>query len=158
MGALAYGIGASELAHVIATQTMAQRKPKRFRVCFEGRLQPRVTSKDMILDLIGDVGTAAGTGFAVEYAGSAIRALPVEARLTSAISRSKWARDRHGVPDDTTYEYLHGCDYAPRDAMWDCAVAYRRTPPSDPTPSSTANNVEMEGSRRRSPGASAPSM
>ncbi|MBS0539509.1 MAG: 3-isopropylmalate dehydratase large subunit [Proteobacteria bacterium] len=133
MGALAYGIGASELVHVIATQTMVQRKPKRFRVSFDGKLQPGVTSKDMILHLIGDVGTAAGTGFAVEYAGSAVRALSVEARLTLCnLTIEMGARTGMVAPDDTTYEFLHGRDYAPKDAMWDRAVAYWRTLPSDP--------------------------
>ena len=133
MGALAYGIGASELVHVIATQTMVQRKPKRFRASFEGKLQPGVTSKDMILHLIGDVGTAAGTGFCVEYAGSAIRALPLEARLTLCnLTIEMGARTGMVAPDDTTYEYLYGRDYAPKDAMWDRAVAYWRTLPSDP--------------------------
>jgi 3-isopropylmalate/(R)-2-methylmalate dehydratase large subunit len=133
MGALAYGIGASELVHVIATQTMVQRKPKRFHVSFDGKLQPGVTSKDMILHLIGDVGTAAGTGFAVEYAGSAIRSLSVEARLTLCnLTIEMGARTGMVAPDDTTYEYLHGRDYAPKDAMWDRAVAYWRTLPSDP--------------------------
>ncbi|MBV8412734.1 MAG: 3-isopropylmalate dehydratase, partial [Alphaproteobacteria bacterium] len=82
MGSLAFGIGSSELSHVLATQTMVQRRPRRMRVRFDGTLSAGVTAKDMILHLIGELGTAAGTGYAVEYAGSAVRSLPVEARLT----------------------------------------------------------------------------
>jgi len=115
------------------TSRITTRKPKRFRASFEGRLLPGVTAKDMILHLIGDVGTAAGTGFAVEYAGSAIRALPLEARLTLCnLTIEMGARTGMVAPDDTTYEYLHGRDYAPKDAMWDRAVAYWRTLPTDP--------------------------
>ncbi len=132
MGALAFGIGSSELEHVLATQTMIQRKPRRLRVHFEGKAPPGVTAKDMILHLIGDVGTAAGTGHAVEYAGAAVRALPIEARLTLCnLSIEMGARTGMVAPDDATYEYLHGRDYAPKGEMWDRAVAYWRTLPSD---------------------------
>jgi 3-isopropylmalate/(R)-2-methylmalate dehydratase large subunit len=132
MGALAFGVGSSELVHALATQTMVQRKPKRFRANFEGKLQPGVTPKDMILHLIGEVGTAAGTGHAVEYAGSAIRSLPVEGRLTVCnLSIEMGARTGMVAPDDITYEYLAGRDYAPKGAMWDRAVAHWRTLPSD---------------------------
>ena len=97
MGSLAFGIGSSELEHVLATQTMVQRKPKRFRVQFEGKWPEGVTAKDMILHLIGDVGTAAGTGHAVEYAGSAVRGLTVEGRLTLCnLSIEMGAQHRHG--------------------------------------------------------------
>jgi len=133
MGALAFGIGSSELEHVLATQTMVQRKPKRFRVFFEGAAPQGVTAKDMILHLIGDVGTAAGTGHAVEYAGSAVRGLSVEARLTLCnLSIEMGARTGMVAPDDTAYDYLNGRDYAPKGATWDRAVAYWRTLPSDP--------------------------
>ena len=133
MGALAFGIGSSELVHVIATQTMVQRKPKRMRASFEGKLMPGVTAKDMILHLIGELGTAAGTGYSVEYAGSAVRALPVEARLTLCnLTIEMGARTGMVAPDDTTYEYLAGRDYAPKGAMWDRAVAHWRTLPTDP--------------------------
>jgi len=132
MGALAFGVGSSELVHALATQTMVQRKPKRFRVHFEGRIPAGVTPKDMILHLIGDVGTAAGTGHAVEYAGSAIRSLPVEARLTICnLSIEMGARTGMVAPDDITFEYLAGRDFAPKEAMWDRAVAHWRTLPSD---------------------------
>jgi 3-isopropylmalate/(R)-2-methylmalate dehydratase large subunit len=133
MGSLAFGIGSSELEHVLATQTMIQRRPKRFRVHFEGTVPTGVTAKDMILHLIGDVGTAAGTGQAVEYAGSAVRALPVEGRLTLCnLSIEMGARTGMVAPDDTTYEYLAGRDYSPKGALWDRAVAHWRTLPSDP--------------------------
>jgi 3-isopropylmalate/(R)-2-methylmalate dehydratase large subunit len=132
MGALAFGVGSSELVHALATQTMVQRKPKRFRVRFEGAIPEGVTPKDMILHLIGDVGTAAGTGHAVEYAGSAIRALPVEGRLTICnLSIEMGARTGMVAPDDITYDYLHGRDFAPKGATWDRAVAHWRTLPSD---------------------------
>jgi 3-isopropylmalate/(R)-2-methylmalate dehydratase large subunit len=124
--------GSSELVHVIATQTMVQRKPKRMRASFEGKLMPGVTAKDMILHLIGELGTAAGTGFSVEYAGSGVRALPAEARLTLCnLTIEMGARTGMVAPDDTTYEYLNGRDYAPKGAMWDRAVTHWRTLPSD---------------------------
>ncbi len=133
MGTLAFGIGSSELEHVLATQTMIQRKPRRFRAHFEGTIPAGVTAKDMILHLIGDVGTAAGVGHAVEYAGSAVRALPLEARLTLCnLSIEMGARTGMVAPDDTTYEYLAGRDYAPKGILWDRALAHWRTLPSDP--------------------------
>jgi 3-isopropylmalate/(R)-2-methylmalate dehydratase large subunit len=133
MGSLAFGIGSSELEHVLATQTMVQRKPKRFRVRFEGKVPDGVTAKDMILHLIGDVGTAAGTGYAVEYAGSAVRGLTVEGRLTLCnLSIEMGARTGMVAPDDTTFEFLAGRDFSPKGAVWDRAVAHWRTLPSDP--------------------------
>ena len=133
MGALAFGVGSSELVHALATQTMIQRKPKRFRVHFEGTIPEGVTAKDMILHLIGDVGTAAGTGHAVEYAGSAISE---PARRGPAHDLQSLDRDgrahRHGGARRHTYEYLAGRDFAPKDALWDKAVAHWRTLPSDP--------------------------
>src|SRR5260370_4209452 len=118
MGALAFGIGSSELEHVLATQTMVQRKPKHFRVQFEGTAPQGVTAKDMILHLIGDVGTAAGTGHAVEYAGSAVPALSVEARLTLChLSLEMGARTPMAAPADTTSDFREGRDYAPKGEM-----------------------------------------
>ncbi len=132
LGALAFGIGSSELTHVLATQTLVQRKPKRMRVRFEGAPQPGVTPKDLILFLIGRIGAAAGTGFAVEYAGAAIRALPLEGRLTICnLSIELGAKMGMIAPDDTTYAYLHGRPFAPRDAQWDRAVSFWRTLPGD---------------------------
>lgn len=133
LGAIAFGIGSSELTHVLATQTLVQRKPRRMRVRFEGRPQPGVTPKDMILFLIGRIGAAAGTGFAVEYAGSAIRALPLEGRLTICnLSIELGAKVGMVAPDDTTFDYLHGRMFAPKGEMWDRAVAFWRSLPSDP--------------------------
>jgi 3-isopropylmalate/(R)-2-methylmalate dehydratase large subunit len=133
LGCLAFGVGASELVHTLATQVMVQRKPRRFRASFEGTIPVGVTAKDMILHLIGEVGTAAGTGHAVEYAGSAVRSLQVEGRLTLCnLTIEMGARTGMVAPDDTAFEYLNGRDYAPKGAMWDRAVAHWRTLPSDP--------------------------
>ncbi|RYJ00958.1 MAG: 3-isopropylmalate dehydratase large subunit, partial [Acetobacteraceae bacterium] len=133
VGALAFGIGASELSHVLATQTLMQRRPRAMRIRFEGTLPPGVTAKDMILHAIGRFGTAGGTGFAVEYAGAAVRALPLEARLTLCnLSIELGAKMGLIAPDDTTYEYLAGRRFAPKGAAWDAALADWRRLPSDP--------------------------
>ena len=133
VGALAWGIGASEAEHVLATQALAQSKPKTMRVHFDGRLAPGVHAKDMILALIGQVGANAGIGYAVEFAGSAIRTLPIEGRLTICnMSIELSAKYGFVPPDDSTIEYLKGKQYAPKGAAWDRAVAYWRTLPSDP--------------------------
>ncbi|MDN3566542.1 3-isopropylmalate dehydratase large subunit [Paeniroseomonas aquatica] len=133
VGALAFGIGASELSHVLATQTLMQRRPRAMRIRFEGTLPPGVTAKDMILHAIGRFGTAGGTGFAVEYAGAAVRALPLEARLTLCnLSIELGAKMGLIAPDETTYAYLAGRRFAPRGAAWDAALADWRRLPSDP--------------------------
>ncbi len=132
LGALAFGIGSSELVHVLATQTLVQRRPKRMRIDFGGSLMPGVTPKDMILHLIGTLGTAGGTGFAVEYAGAAIRALPLEGRFTICnLSIEMGAKMGMIAPDDHTYQYIEGRDFAPQGAAFDAAVAHWRTLPSD---------------------------
>lgn len=132
LGALAFGIGSSELTHVLATQALIQRRPKTMRVTFDGKLSLGVTAKDMILALIGHIGAAGGTGYAVEYAGTAIRALPVEGRLTiSNLSIELGAKIGMVAPDEKTYEYLRGRPYAPQGAMWDQAVKAWRDLPSD---------------------------
>ncbi|MBR0850720.1 3-isopropylmalate dehydratase large subunit [Bradyrhizobium diazoefficiens] len=132
LGALAFGIGSSELTHVLATQTLIQRRPKTMRVRFEGRLPPGVTAKDMILALIGQVGAAGGTGYAVEYAGSAIRDLAVEGRLTICnLSIELGAKIGMVAPDETTFEFLRGRTYAPKGAMWEQAVEAWRELASD---------------------------
>lgn len=132
LGALAFGIGSSELTHVLATQALIQRRPKTMRVRFEGKLPPGVTAKDLILALIGHVGAAAGTGYAVEYAGSAIRDLPVEGRLTICnLSIELGSKMGMIAPDEKTFEYLRGRPYAPQGAMWEQAVAAWRKLPSD---------------------------
>jgi 3-isopropylmalate/(R)-2-methylmalate dehydratase large subunit len=132
MGALAFGVGSSELVHALATQTLRQRRPRTMRVMFEGATGPGVTPKDMILHVIGQVGAAAGTGFAVEYAGEAVRALPLEGRLTLCnLSIELGAKMGFVASDDTTYEYLRGRRYAPKGAAFDEAVAYWRTLATD---------------------------
>src|SRR6185437_5841479 len=132
LGALAFGIGSSELTHVLATQALIQRRPKTMRVKFEGKLPLGVTAKDMILALIGHAGVAAGTGYAVEYAGSAIRDLPVEGRFTICnLSIEFGAKMGMVAPDEKTYEYIKGRRYAPEGAMWEQALAAWKQLPSD---------------------------
>jgi 3-isopropylmalate/(R)-2-methylmalate dehydratase large subunit len=133
LGALAFGIGSSELTHVLATQALIQRRPKTMRVCFEGKLPLGVTAKDLILALIGHIGAAGGTGYAVEYAGGAIRDLPIEGRLTICnLSIELGAKMGLIAPDEKTFDYLRGRTYAPQGAMWERAVAAWRELPSDP--------------------------
>jgi 3-isopropylmalate/(R)-2-methylmalate dehydratase large subunit len=132
MGALAFGIGSSELVHALVTSTLPQRRPKTMRIAFEGTLPVGVTPKDMILNAIGRLGTAAGTGFAVEYAGSAVRALPVEGRLTLCnLSIEMGAKCGMVAPDDTTFQYAAGRRFAPKGASFDAAVAAWRKLPTD---------------------------
>jgi len=132
LGALAFGIGSSELTHVLATQALIQRRPKTMRVKFEGELPLGVTAKDLILALIGHVGAAGGTGYAVEYAGSAICDLPVEGRLTICnLSIELGAKMGMVAPDEKTYEYLRGRPYAPHGEMWEQALKAWRELPSD---------------------------
>jgi 3-isopropylmalate/(R)-2-methylmalate dehydratase large subunit len=133
LGALAFGIGSSELTHVLATQALIQRRPKTMRVRFEGKLSLGVVAKDLILALIGHIGAAGGTGYAVEYAGSAIRDLPLEGRLTICnLSIELGAKMGMVAPDEKTYEYLRGRTYAPQGEMWEQAVDAWRRLPSDP--------------------------
>src|SRR3954471_20356808 len=133
LGALAFGIGSSELTHVLATQALIQRRRKTMRVRFEGRLPLGVTAKDLILALIGRVGAAGGTGYAVEYAGSAIREMPIEGRLTICnLSIELGAKMGMVAPDEKTFEYLRGRPYAPQGEMWEQAVRAWRDLPSDP--------------------------
>jgi 3-isopropylmalate/(R)-2-methylmalate dehydratase large subunit len=132
LGALAFGIGSSELTHVLATQALIQRRPKTMRIKFEGTLPPGVVAKDLILALIGHIGAAGGTGYAVEYAGSAIRAMPIEGRLTICnLSIELGAKMGMVAPDEKTYEYLRGRAYAPQGEMWEQAVNAWRQLPSD---------------------------
>ena len=132
LGALAFGIGASEVAHVLATQTLWQSKTRTLRVTIEGRLAPGVASKDVILALIARIGAFGGTGYTLEYAGGAIRALSMEARMTICnMSIEAGARAGMIAPDDTTYEYLAGKPYAPQGEQWEAALAQWRELPSD---------------------------
>jgi 3-isopropylmalate/(R)-2-methylmalate dehydratase large subunit len=122
-GALAFGIGTSEVEHVMATQTLPQDKPKTFRISIEGQLPIGVTAKDIILNIIGQIGTDGATGYVVEYAGSAIRALSMEGRMTICnMSIEAGARAGMIAPDDTTFAYLKGRRFCPKDAAWDLAV------------------------------------
>jgi len=133
MGALAFGIGASELVHVLATQTLNQRRPKTMRVRFEGRMGPGVVAKDLILALIGTIGTGGGTGYAVEYAGSAISDMPIEGRLTICnLSVELGAKMGMIAPDEKTYAWLEGLPCAPQGALWLRAVEAWRQVPGDP--------------------------
>ena len=132
-GALAFGIGTSEVEHVLATQCLLQYKPKTCRVNFEGQLQPGVTAKDMILALIAEIGIGGGTGYVFEYAGSAVRALDMEARMTLCnMSIEGGARAGMIAPDEITFEYLKGRPHAPRGNDWDSAVKFWKSLPSDP--------------------------
>lgn len=132
LGALAWGIGASEVTHVLATGAVIQKKPKRMRVCFEGTMQPGVSAKDVILYLIGQEGVAAGNGYAVEYAGSMIRDLSPEGRMTLCnLSIEMGAKMGLIAPDQATFDYLHGREFAPREKAWDAALDYWKTLPSD---------------------------
>jgi 3-isopropylmalate/(R)-2-methylmalate dehydratase large subunit len=133
LGALAFGIGSSELTHVLATQALIQRRPKTMRVKFEGKLPLGVTAKDLILALIGHVGAAGGTGYAVEYAGSAISDMPIEGRLTICnLSIELGAKMGMVAPDEKTFEFLRGRRYAPQGDMWEEAREAWRQLPSDP--------------------------
>jgi 3-isopropylmalate/(R)-2-methylmalate dehydratase large subunit len=132
VGALAWGIGASEAEHVLATQTLAQSRPATLRVDFAGRLREGVHAKDMILALIGQVGAQGGIGFATEFAGSAVRGLPIEGRLTLCNMSIEFSCKYGFVPpDDATLEYLAGREFAPKGAAWDAAAAYWRRLPTD---------------------------
>jgi 3-isopropylmalate/(R)-2-methylmalate dehydratase large subunit len=131
-GALAFGIGTSEVEHVLATQTLVQKRAKTMRISIDGTLAPGVTAKDMILAIIGKIGTAGGTGHVLEYAGSAVRNLSMEGRMTMCnMSIEGGARAGMIAPDDTTFAYLQGRPRAPKGDAWDRAVAYWRTLPTD---------------------------
>jgi 3-isopropylmalate/(R)-2-methylmalate dehydratase large subunit len=133
VGALAFGVGASEVTHVLATQTLWQSKPRNMRVTVDGALGPGVHAKDVILAIIARIGAAGGTGHVIEYAGSTIRGLSIEGRLTVCnMSIEAGARAGMVAPDDTTFAYLQGRPYAPKGADWDKALAIWRELPSDP--------------------------
>ena len=132
-GALAFGIGTSEVEHVMATQCLPQSKPKTFRISVEGELPQGVTAKDVVLGIIGRIGTDGATGHVVEYAGSAIRSLSMEGRMTVCnMSIEAGARAGMIAPDETTFAYLKGRRSAPKGAAWDEAVAAWSQLQSDP--------------------------
>jgi 3-isopropylmalate/(R)-2-methylmalate dehydratase large subunit len=131
-GALAFGIGTSEVEHVLATQTLIQRRAKNMLIRVDGKLPMGVTAKDIVLAIIGKIGTAGGTGYVMEYAGEAIRSLSMEGRMTVCnMSIEAGARAGLIAPDETTFEYLKGRPQTPQGANWDKAVAYWKTLPSD---------------------------
>jgi 3-isopropylmalate/(R)-2-methylmalate dehydratase large subunit len=132
-GALAFGIGTSEVEHVLATQTLPQHRPKTMLLEFRGELPAALTAKDLILGAIGRVGVGGGVGYAVEYAGEAIRALSMEQRMTVCNMSIEWgARAGMVAPDETTFAYLEGREHAPRGAGWERALDDWRSLASDP--------------------------
>jgi len=131
-GALAFGIGTSEVEHVLATQTLLQKKPKTMLVRVEGALPPGVSAKDIVLGLIGQIGVAGGTGHVIEFAGPAIRALSMEGRMTLCnMAIEGGARAGMVAPDETTYAFLKGRPKAPQGEQWERALAWWKTLPSD---------------------------
>ena len=133
MGALAFGIGTSEVEHVLATQTLMQKPAKNMLVQVDGPLAPGVTAKDLVLAVIGRIGTAGGTGHVIEYAGEAVRGLDMAGRMTVCnMSIEAGARAGMIAPDETTFAYVKGRPYAPQGEAFDRAVEYWRTLPSDP--------------------------
>ncbi|MCC5857075.1 MAG: 3-isopropylmalate dehydratase large subunit [Ectothiorhodospiraceae bacterium] len=132
MGALAHGIGTSEVEHVLATQTLVQRKSKSMLISVDGQVGPGVTAKDIVLAIIGEIGTAGGTGYAIEFGGEAIRALSMEGRMTVCnMAIEAGARAGMVAVDDTTIDYVKGRPFAPTGEQWEQAVAYWRTLHSD---------------------------
>jgi 3-isopropylmalate/(R)-2-methylmalate dehydratase large subunit len=131
-GALAYGIGTSEVEHVLATQTLVQSKSKNMRAVVDGKLPPNVTAKDIILAIIGEIGTAGGTGYSLEYAGEAIRALSMEGRMTVCnMSVEAGAKAGFIAPDEKTYAYVKDRPKTPKGKLWDDARRYWDTLPTD---------------------------
>ena len=131
-GALAHGIGTSEVEHVLATQTLIQKKAKNMRVLVDGKLPDGVTGKDIILAIIGEIGTAGGTGYVLEYAGEAIRALTMEGRMTVCnMSIEGGARAGLIAPDEKAFEFLRGRPMSPKGEAWDAAMRYWETLRSD---------------------------
>lgn len=132
-GALAFGIGTSEVEHVLATQTLVQSKGKNMRITVEGPLLPGVTSKDVVLHIIGVIGTAGGNGHVIEFSGEAIQSLSMEARMSICnMAIEGGARAGMIAPDDITFEYLRGRPMAPKGGVWEAAVQEWRALPSDP--------------------------
>jgi len=147
LGAFAFGIGASQLKQVLATQCLWQKRPRTLLVTVDGMLRDGVSAKDAILAIIAEIGTAGATGHVIEYAGSAIRALSVEGRLTICnMSIEAGARAGMVAPDDVAYQYLEGREYSPLQDNWDKALAYWRTLPSDDG-ARFDRQVKIDGSR-----------
>ncbi len=132
LGALAFGIGASQLKQILATQCLWQKKPKTLRIIVDGTLGPGLSAKDVILAIIAKIGTAGATGYAIEYAGAAIRGLSIEGRMTVCnMSIEAGARAGMVAPDDSTIAYLEGREFSPKGAHWEQALALWRALPSD---------------------------
>src|SRR5215467_3717722 len=131
-GALAFGIGTSEVEHVLATQCLAQSKPKSMKIDVRGRLAAGVTAKDLVLGIIGQIGTDGATGYAIEYAGEGVRALSMEGRMTLCnMSIEAGARAGMVAPDETTFAYIRGRRFAPVGDEWDQAITHWRGLASD---------------------------
>ncbi|MBM3219196.1 MAG: 3-isopropylmalate dehydratase large subunit [Candidatus Rokubacteria bacterium] len=146
LGALAFGIGSSEVEHVLATQCLWQRKPRVLRIRVDGRLGLGVAAKDVILAIIATIGAAGGVGHAIEYAGEVIRAMSIDERMTVCnMSIEGGARAGMVAPDDKTFAYLAGRPYAPKGGLWDRALAFWKTLPSDPD-ASFDREVTLDGS------------
>jgi len=132
VGALAFGCGASELAHILATQVMALKRPQRMRVRLDGRLGAHVSAKDVALRIIAEIGVAGARGYAVEYAGTAVRAMPIEQRMTLCnLNIEMGGRSGFVAPDDATFQWLAGRPFMPQGAEWDGALRHWRTLASD---------------------------
>ncbi len=132
-GTLAFGIGTSEVEHVLATQCLVQKKPRTFKVEITGRRSPGVTSKDLILKLIGTIGTAGATGHVLEYTGPAMRELSMEGRMTVCnMSIEAGAKAGMIAPDETTFQYIAGKKFAPKGKEWEKSLQFWRSLPSDP--------------------------
>jgi 3-isopropylmalate/(R)-2-methylmalate dehydratase large subunit len=132
VGALAFGCGTSEMTHILATQVMALKRPKRMRTRLDGRLGAHVSAKDVALRLIAELGVAGGRGYVVEYAGSAVRAMPIEQRMTLCnLNIEMGGRSGFVAPDDATFTWLAGRPYLPQGAMWDRALDYWRSLATD---------------------------
>jgi 3-isopropylmalate/(R)-2-methylmalate dehydratase large subunit len=132
VGALAFGCGTSELAHILATQVMALKRPQRMRVRLDGRLGAHVSAKDVALRIIAEIGVAGARGYAVEYAGAAVRAMPIEQRMTLCnLNIEMGGRSGFVAPDDATFQWLAGRPFMPQGAEWDGALRHWRTLASD---------------------------
>jgi 3-isopropylmalate/(R)-2-methylmalate dehydratase large subunit len=132
VGALAFGCGTSELAHILATQVMALKRPQRMRVRLDGRLGAHVSAKDVALRIIAEIGVAGARGYAVEYAGTAVRAMPIEQRMTLCnLNIEMGGRSGFVAPDDATFQWLSGRPFVPQGAEWDGALRHWRTLASD---------------------------
>ncbi len=147
IGALAFGIGTSEVEHVLATQSLPQNRPKTMAVTVDGELADGVGAKDVILAIIGKIGTGGGIGHIIEYRGSTIRSLSMEGRMTICnMSIEAGAKAGMVAPDDTTFAYVEGRKHAPKGALWEEALAYWRTLPTDPG-ATFDREVVLDGAR-----------